>query len=120
MENAFGVLTNCWRIYHPHIYLNPKNVTTVAKATTVLHNILTLPNVKVYTDIIDNRAKIFHNSFEDLTSKEMDLQQLPMMSETTLLTTSMVIVVLLNGKIIDHKIEFKIRVIISNETIQDL
>ena len=44
-----------------------------------------------------------------LQSKEIDLQQLPMMSETTLLTTSTVIVVLLNGKMIAHKIEFKIK-----------
>ena len=35
-----------------------------------------------------------------------------MMSEITLLTTSTVIVVLLNGKMIVHKIEFKIEVII--------
>ena len=44
-------------------------------------------------------------------SKEIDQQQLPMMSETTLLSTSTVIVVLLNGKVIGHKIEFKIMVI---------
>ena len=37
-------------------------------------------------------------------SKKIDLQQLPMMSETTLLTTSTVIVVLLNGKMVVHKI----------------
>ena len=48
-------------------------------------------------------------------SKEIDLQQLPVMSETTLLTTSTVIVVLLNSKMIVHKIEFKIRVIILNK-----
>ena len=47
-------------------------------------------------------------------SKEIDLQQLPMMSETTLLTTSTVIMVLLNRKMIAHKIELKIRVIILN------
>ena len=50
-----------------------------------------------------------------LQSKEIDLQQLPMMSETTLLTTSTMIMVLLNGKMIVHKIEFKIRVIILNK-----
>ena len=55
-----------------------------------------------------------------LQSKEIDLQQLPMMSEITLLTTSIVIMVLWNGKMIAHKMEFKIRVIILNETIQDL
>ena len=49
-----------------------------------------------------------------LQNKEIDLQQLPMMSETTLLTTSTVIVALLNGKMIAHKIEFKIRGIILN------
>ena len=47
-----------------------------------------------------------------LESKEIDLQQLSMMSETTLLTTSTVIMVLLNGKMIVHKIELKIRVIV--------
>ena len=50
-----------------------------------------------------------------LQSKEIDLQQLPMMSEITFLTTSTVIVVLLNGKMIVHKIEFKIKVIILNK-----
>ena len=50
--------------------------------------------------------------FKILHSKEFDLQQLPMMSEITLLTTSIVIVVLLNGKMIVHKIEFKIKFII--------
>ena len=45
--------------------------------------------------------------FKILQSKEIDLQQLPMMSEITLLTTSTVIMVLLNGKMIVHKIKFK-------------
>ena len=40
------------------------------------------------------------------------MQQLSMMSEITLLTTSTVIVVLLYDKMIVHKIEFKIKVII--------
>ena len=52
-----------------------------------------------------------------LQSKEIDLQQLPMMSEITLLTTSTVIMVLLNGKMIVHKIEFKMKVIILNKGI---
>ena len=41
--------------------------------------------------------------FKILQSKEIDLQQLPTMSEITLLTTLTVIVVLLNGKMIVHK-----------------
>ena len=53
---------------------------------------------------MDNRAKIFDDAFETLQSKEIDLQQLPMISETTLLTTSIMIMVLLNGKMIAHKI----------------
>ena len=56
LENALGILANHWRLYHCHIYLNPDNVTTVIKATVVLHNILTLPNDKVHTDVVDNRA----------------------------------------------------------------
>ena len=50
--------------------------------------------------------------FKILQNKEIDLQQLPMMPEITILTTSTVIMVLLNGKMIVHKIEFKIKVII--------
>ena len=46
--------------------------------------------------------------FKILQNKEIDLQQLSVMSEITLLTTSTVIMVLLNGKMIVHKIEFKI------------
>ena len=66
VENAFGILANCWRLYHCCIYLNPDNVTTVVKATVVLHNILTLPNDKGHADVVDNRAKIFDDAFEDL------------------------------------------------------
>ena len=43
---SFGILANHWRLYHCHISLNPDNVTTLVKATVVLHNILTLPNDK--------------------------------------------------------------------------
>ena len=50
--------------------------------------------------------------FKILQSKEIDLQQLPMMSEITLLAMSTVIMVLLNGRTTVHKIEFKIKVII--------
>ena len=74
VENAFGILANQWRLYHCHIYLNPDNATTVVKATAVLHNILTLPNDKVCTDVVDNRAEIHDDAFQDLAK-----QQLPMM-----------------------------------------
>ena len=50
--------------------------------------------------------------FKILQSKEIDLQQLAMMSEITLLTILTVIMVLLNVKMIVHKIGFKIKVII--------
>ena len=66
VENAFGILANQWRLYHCHIYLNPDNVTTVVKATIVLHNILTLPNDKVQTDVVNNRAEIHNDAFQDL------------------------------------------------------
>ena len=63
VENAFGILANRWRLYHCCIYLNPDNVTTVVKATVVLHNILTLPNDTVHTDVVDNRAEIHDDAF---------------------------------------------------------
>ena len=69
VENAFDILANHLRIYHQHIYLNPNNVTTVVKATVVLYNILTLPNDKVHTDIMDNRAEMFDDAFEDLAKQ---------------------------------------------------
>ena len=45
--------------------------------------------------------------FKILQGKEINLQQLPMMSEITLLTIVTVIIVLLNGKIIVHKMIHK-------------
>ena len=69
VENAFGILVNHWRLYHHHIYLNPDNVSTVVKADVVLHNILTLPNDKVCTDVVDNRAEIHGDTFQDLAKQ---------------------------------------------------
>ena len=34
--------------------MNPNNVTTVVKATVVLHDILTLPNDKVQNEVLDD------------------------------------------------------------------
>ena len=39
------------------------------KATTVLHNILKLPNDNVYTDVMDNRSKICDDAFEYLAEQ---------------------------------------------------
>ena len=75
VEKAFGILANQWRLYHHHLYLDPDNVTTVVKATVVLHNILTLTTDKVCTlsfyhdKVVDNREKICDNAFEDLTKQ---------------------------------------------------
>ena len=68
VEIAFGILANQWRIFHRCINLNPDNVTTVVKATVLLHNILTVPADKVHTEVIDNRAKIFDDAFQDLAN----------------------------------------------------
>ena len=50
------------------IYLHPDNVTTVVKATVLLHNILTVPADKVHTEVIDNRSEIPHDAFQDLAN----------------------------------------------------
>ena len=68
VEMAFGILANQWRIFHQRIYLHPDNVTTVVKATVLLHNILTVPTDKVRTDVIDNRSEIPHDAFQDLAN----------------------------------------------------
>ena len=38
------------------------------KATVLLHNILTVPADKVCTEVIDNRAEIPHDTFQDLSN----------------------------------------------------
>ena len=38
------------------------------KATVLLHNILTVPADKVCTEVIDNRAEIFDDAFQDLAN----------------------------------------------------
>ena len=48
---------------------NPDNVTTVVTATVLLNNILTLPNDKVCTDVVDNRAEIHDDAFQDLANQ---------------------------------------------------
>lgn len=42
VENAFGILTARWRIYHRVIDLKPENIDYVIKETCVLHNFLCL------------------------------------------------------------------------------
>ena len=69
MENAFGILANQWRLYYCHIYLNPDYVPTVVKATVVLHNILTLPNDKVHTDVVNNSTEIHNDAFQNLAKQ---------------------------------------------------
>ena len=69
VENAFGILANQWRLNNHHIYLNPDNVNTVVKATVLLHNLLTLPNDKVCTDVMGNRAEIHDDAFQDLAKQ---------------------------------------------------
>ena len=69
VENSFGVLTNHWRLYHWHIYLNPNNVTTVIKATLALHNILTLPNDIIQNEVVEDHVQVFDDAFEDLTKQ---------------------------------------------------
>ena len=68
VEIAFGILANWWRIFHRRIYLNPNNVPTVVKATVLLHNILTVPADIVCTEVINNRAEIPHDTFQDLAN----------------------------------------------------
>ena len=38
------------------------------KATVLLHNILTVPADKVHTEVINNRAEIPHDAFQDLAN----------------------------------------------------
>ena len=52
----------------PHLFKS-RHSTTEVKATVVVHNILTLPNDKVHTDVVSDRAEIFDYAFEDLAKQ---------------------------------------------------
>ena len=54
--------------FHRHIHLNPDNVTTVVKATVLLHNILTVPADKVCTEVIDRGKILDDDAFQDLAN----------------------------------------------------
>ena len=41
----------------------------VVKATVVLHNILTLRNDKVHTDVVDNKAEIHDDAFQNIAKQ---------------------------------------------------
>ena len=43
VENAFGILSQCWRIFHREINLQADYLTDVVLATCVLHNFLQKP-----------------------------------------------------------------------------
>ena len=68
VEIAFGILANRWRLFHRRIQLNPDNVTTVVKATVLLHNILTLPADKVRNEVIDRGTILDDDAFQDLAN----------------------------------------------------
>ena len=68
VEIAFGILVNRWRLFHRHIQLNPDNVTTVVKATVLLHNILTVPPDKVCSEVIDRATILDDDAFQDLAN----------------------------------------------------
>ena len=67
--NPFGILANHWRLYHRHINLTPSNPITVIKATLVLHNILTLPNVNIWNEVVEDHVQVFDNSSNDLAKQ---------------------------------------------------
>ena len=41
VENAFGILTQCWRIFNRKMPLDPANIDFIVQACVCLHNILT-------------------------------------------------------------------------------
>ena len=50
-ENAFGILTNRFRIFHTKINLRPDKVVTLVSAAVVLHNMLRSKSRDSYTPI---------------------------------------------------------------------
>ena len=44
VENAFGILVQCWRVFDRRMYLSTHNATLIIQAATVLHNFLTPRN----------------------------------------------------------------------------
>ena len=63
VENAFGILSQRWRIYQRRICLGVKNVERVVKATVVLHNYLCeeRPVDEVKRDLIASKVELPSN-----------------------------------------------------------
>ena len=49
--------------------LKPDNVTTVIKATLVLHNILTLPDDNIQNEVVQDCVQVFDDAFEGLAKQ---------------------------------------------------
>lgn len=50
VENAFGMLTSRWRVYHTKMAVLPDRVNTIVKATIILHNFLQNESVHVTSE----------------------------------------------------------------------
>lgn len=48
VENAFGILSSVFRVYHTQINLEPENIKKVVMATCALHNCLMEKQAQVY------------------------------------------------------------------------
>eukprot|EP00112_Aurelia_sp_Birch-Aquarium-sp1_P012758 Seg2686.12 transcript_id=Seg2686.12/GoldUCD/mRNA.D3Y31 product="putative nuclease HARBI1" protein_id=Seg2686.12/GoldUCD/D3Y31 len=80
-ENAFGILTNVFRIFSAKINLDPDKATAVVKAALVLHNLLRTKSPESYTpsgfaDEIVNE-NVIDGAWRGQTEKSTALQPLP-------------------------------------------
>lgn len=56
VENAFGILTNRFKIFHRAIDLHPRKIMTLIKATACLHNYLITKNHREYVQFANPPA----------------------------------------------------------------
>ena len=81
-ENAFGILTNRFRVFTTKMYLDPDKATTINLASLVLHNMLHQLSHESYTtdgfiDMETSNGEILQGEWREENVGESALQSLP-------------------------------------------
>ena len=82
IENAFGILTNRFRVFTTKMYLDPDKATTITLASLVLHNMLRQLSHESYTpdgfnDMETSNGEILQGEWREENVGASVLQSLP-------------------------------------------
>ena len=63
VENAFGIMTQRFRIFNRRILLSPPMAVSVVKAAVILHNMLTMPCDRIYRQVVEMAEQDGHRMY---------------------------------------------------------